>query len=220
MTARSRARLALAAVAVAALGAGVVACSGDDDAGDGTTTTAAGTSESTGSTAAGNEVRTYQTPDGDVVVTFDGKLPAGWPTDLRLPDGTTTAGTGALTGATSPFRIAAFRTTMSPEDAFKFFTGDKGFGATDVASVGTGADFVGTAHLAEPDGSITVRNADGGTIIVITLPGDGTTPTTTAAPGASTSTTVRSGSTSSVPGTSSGSPSSSTPTTLVSGGPA
>ena len=179
MTWRGRVAVVMVVAAMTAGSLGV--CSDDDDREGGATTT-----------AAVDRDRTITTPDGQVTLSLDGELPANWPADVPLPQGSTVAGSGSLSGGTAPARIAVFRTAASPSDAWRSYTSNTDLRTANPSSVGTGSAFVGTVELISPLAArVTVVPGDDGSYVIVTVPGSGAPDeTTTTAGTASTTSTV------------------------------
>jgi hypothetical protein len=186
---RATAALVVAGLAVlAALGS----CSGHDDPSSSTATTTATAG------APGRSGRSVTTPDGQVSLTLDGRLPTGWPSGIPIPPGSTPAGSGVLQGSSADVSIGVLTTTSTPRQVLAFYSG-AGRASGPASAVGSGRSFVGTVGLATPPGRVTVVPGGDGSYVIVTLPARGTGGTSTTAGTASTSSTVPSGS--SVPST-------------------
>src|SRR4051794_32702828 len=104
-----RARIATAsAPAVIGLMAGAtVGCSSSD------TSTPATTSTSTTTTTASNRTVAFDTPDGQVSVSLDGKLPPNWPTAFPVAPGATPAGSGSLGNSDKTVMVGVYSVSGS-----------------------------------------------------------------------------------------------------------
>lgn len=189
-----------AAAAAAVLALGAAACSSNDSA----TTTTEG-SESTTTTTTLPQSFQVATPDGQVSLSLDGKLPPGWPRDFPVPASAEPAGSGSLGNADTAVRVGVYRTDEGGEETLDFYTQDQDLATTGRTAAGVGESFVGRLSLTSPyTGTINVVSHQGTTYLVITLKGDTTasTTSTTGPGGASTSAPAASATTTSVaPGT-------------------
>jgi hypothetical protein len=110
------------------------------------------------------------TPDGQVTLSLDGKLPPNWPAAFPVPTGATPAGSGSLVGSNQGVMVGVFSTTGSASDAFSFYTTDSGLTTSDAKSVGVGSAYVGSLKFTAPfTGSVTVVSHDGNTYIVVVI---------------------------------------------------
>lgn len=168
---------------------GATACS--DNSSDSASKTTTTRKEATTTTRAKNfEV---STPDGQVSLSLDGKLPSGWPTSFPVPDKAEPAGSGSLAGSTSGYLVAVYTTTQSGKDTYDFYTGQTALQPTDQKSIGS-TSFLGTMKIASPDtGSITVTEVSGTTYIVVLLKTSGTSTSTTTATSTTAPTTTTAG---------------------------
>jgi hypothetical protein len=161
MTIRTVAASALLAV----LPVAAVACSGEDSASTSTTTTT--------TTAVRNFA--VATPQGQVSLSLDGKLPPGWPEDFPVPRSAEPAGSGSLGGTDSTVRVAVYTTTGSGQDTLDFYVDNPDLQVGPPSGAGSGQGFVGSADLLSPfAGGVTVLSRDGEGYLVVTLTeGDG-----------------------------------------------
>lgn len=164
-----RSRSLVAAVAltsVLALGTVATACGSDSNTAS-TTTTAAPSSSGTAPKSF-----SVSTPQGDVSLSLDGKLPPSWPSSFPVPSGAEPAGSGSLAKSESGVQIAVFSTSQSGADAFSFYSQNSSLSPSNVKSTGVGNAFVGTLTLGGSwDGSVTVAGSGGTTYIVVVLTG-------------------------------------------------
>jgi hypothetical protein len=140
-------------------------------AGCGSSTTTGGTSPSPTSTQSSTS-RSFQvtTPDGQVSVSLDGKLPPNWPSGFPVPSDAEVAGSGSLGGAGSAGLVAVYRTSSAPQSTFSFYTSSSELTTTGATSVGAGQSFAGSLKVTAPyKGSVTVLAHSGTTYIVIVL---------------------------------------------------
>jgi hypothetical protein len=116
--------------------------------------------------------RSFQiaTPDGQVSVSLDGRLPPNWPSGFPVPRGATAAGSGSLGGGTSTGLVAVYSTSASAADTFAYYTSNAALTTTGARSVGVGDSFVGSVRVTAPyAASVTVAARSGTTYIVIVL---------------------------------------------------
>lgn len=161
-----------------------------------TSSTTATTTTSTTTTAA-NKSMAVDTPDGQVSLSLDGKLPPNWPSGFPVPNGATPAGSGSLGGTSSTTMVAVYTASGSAEDAFNFYKNNSSLTVSDTSSAGVGKAFVGKLKLGgQYDGSVSVVGRDTNLIVVVLKsPGagsNGTVPGTTpgSTPGTTKGTTV------------------------------
>ena len=131
-------------------------------------------------------VKNFQlaTPNGQVSLSLDGRLPPNWPGQFPIPSGTRAAGSGSLGGSASAVLVAVYTTSMSAPDAFAFYTDNTRLTTSGHRSVGAGAQYVGSATITAPyTGSVTVVSHSGTTQIVIALRSPASSPS--ASPAAS-----------------------------------
>ena len=107
----------------------VGACS--SDGGDATTTT-----EKVTTTSTAPKDLSVSTPEGDVSLSLDGKLPSDWPKDFPTPDRTEVAGSGSLAGNDSGVMVGVYTTKESGQDAFDFYAKDDSLQPTNSKSAG------------------------------------------------------------------------------------
>lgn len=135
--------------------------------------TAATTTSTT--TTAKSQSFAVDTPDGQVSLSLDGKLPPNWPSAFPVPDGATPAGSGSVGGKTSGTLVAVYSTSQKAEDAYNFYKQDGTLNAADPSQAGIGNAFVGKMAISgEYDGSITVVGRNDNTYIVVVLKTGGT----------------------------------------------
>lgn len=165
-----------AAAAAAALVLGAAACSSES-----ATTT---TTEPVSSTTRPQSFQ-VETPEGQVSLSLDGKLPLGWPGGFPVPESAEPAGSGSLGGSDKAVRVGVFTTNESGESTLDFYTQDQSLQTTGRHAAGVGENFVGRLTLTSPyTGSVNVASRQGSTYLVIVLQGDTTASTTsTTAPG-------------------------------------
>jgi hypothetical protein len=122
------------------------------------------------------------TPNGQVTVSINGKLPPNWPSGFPVPSGTHVAGSGSVAGSSSATSIAAYTTSQSPSDAFTFYESNSKLTTSGGNSVGVGSHFIGAMKITAPyTGSVTVVAHSGATYIVVVL----TSSSSSASPAAS-----------------------------------
>jgi len=110
------------------------------------------------------------TPDGQVSVSLDGKLPPNWPGAFPVPPGAEVAGSGSLGGSASTGQVAVYSTSTSPQDTFTYYKSNSSLTVADAKSVGAGASFVGSMKITSPyTGSVTVLARNAGTYFVVVL---------------------------------------------------
>lgn len=167
-----RVRMGLAAVAVATVALG--ACSSDDSS-DTTTTEKVTTTASESS-----KDLSVSTPEGEVSLSLDGKLPDDWPSDFPTPDKTDVAGSGSLGSSDKGVMVGVYTTKESGKDAFDFYAKDDSLNPTNAKSAGLGSGFLGSVEISgDYDGSVTVAGLNDTNYIVVVLNTDGTSTTTT-----------------------------------------
>lgn len=173
---------AIAAAAVLALGAS--ACSSNNSS----STTTEQTSTTTGVTLPQNF--SVSTPEGQVSLSLDGKLPPGWPNNFPLPDNTEAAGSGSLGGSDNTVRVGVYRTSQSGEQTLDFYSQNQSLETSGRSGAGIGDNYAGRLNLTSPySGSVNVLSIQGTTYMVVVLKGDTNASTTsTTAPGATSTT--------------------------------
>ncbi len=168
--------LVLGAVAVVGLGVG---CSSTDSSAPATTTT---TSTTTAPSA--NKTFAVDTPDGQVSLSLDGKLPPNWPSTFPVPSDATAAGSGSLGNTSKTVLVAVYTVKGSAADAFSFYRSNSSLTVSDASSFGVGNAYVGKMKLSGTyTGSVSVvgRNETTYAVIVLENPdgsSSGTTPAT------------------------------------------
>ena len=143
----------------------LAACGGDDSESSSNTTT---TCRSTH--------LDVETPDGQVSLALNGKLPPGWPSDFPIPKGASPAGSGSLVNSEKGVRIGVYTTSQAPADAFDFYKSNDALNVTASASAGTGDKYVGTIQFdGSPPGNVTIVSSGNNTYIVVTLESESST---------------------------------------------
>jgi hypothetical protein len=176
--------MAAGALTVTVLAMG--ACS--SDSGDATTTT---TTEKVTTTSEAPKDLSVSTPEGEVSLSLDGKLPSDWPEDFPTPDRTEVAGSGALAGKDSGVMVGVYTTKESGQDAFDFYAKDDSLQPTNPKSAGIGSGFLGSVDIGgDYDGSVTVAGVSDTIYIVVVLNTDGAGSTSSSTTTASTTTTT------------------------------
>ena len=135
-------------------------------------TTSASPAATTASPTPRITARNFQvsTPNGQVSLSLDGKLPPNWPSQFPVPAGAMVAGSGSLGGSSSATLVAVYTTSESPSDAFAFYTNNSKLTTSGQRSVGAGANYAGRAKITAPyTGSVTVVSHSGTTYIVTVL---------------------------------------------------
>ena len=135
-------------------------------------TTSASPAATTASPTPRITARNFQvsTPNGQVSLSLDGKLPPNWPSQFPVPAGAMVAGSGSLGGSSSATLVAVYTTSESPSDAFAFYKDNSKLTTSGERSVSAGATYVGRAKITAPyTGSVTVLSHSGTTYIVIVL---------------------------------------------------
>jgi hypothetical protein len=130
-------------------------------------------SSSTSSQSTTTTSKSFQvtTPDGQVSLSLDGKLPPNWPSNFPVPSGAEAAGSGSLGGSSSTVIVGVYTTSKSAPDTFSYYTSNpKGWTTSGAKSVGSGSNYVGSAEITAPQtGSVTVVQHDSTTYIVAVL---------------------------------------------------
>jgi len=164
------------------LAAAAVGCSSSSKKSTSTTT----------STSGGNKTFQIQTPEGQVSLSLDGKLPPNWPTEFPVAPGASPAGSGSLGNTSKTTLVGVYTTTGSAEDAFNFYKSTSAYDVDSSSSAGIGSAFVGSVEFSGSyKGSATIASLSGTTYIVIVLETGGTNSTTTTnTTGVTTTTTV------------------------------
>ena len=145
----------------------------------------------TTSTSGGSKTFQIQTPEGQVSLSLDGKLPPNWPSEFPVAPGASPAGSGSLGNTSTTTLVGVYSTTGSAEDAFNFYKSTSAYDVDSSSSAGIGSAFVGSVEFSGSyRGSATIASLSGTTYIVIVLQTGGTNSTTTTTTGATTTTTV------------------------------
>ena len=153
----------------------LVAAAGCSSSSSSTASPATTTASPATTTATPTPARTAQnfqvsTPNGQVSLSLDGKLPPNWPSEFPVPSGAKVAGSGSLGGSSSATLVGAYTTSESPSDAFAFYKDNSKLTTSGGKSVGAGAQYIGRVKITAPyTGSVTVVSHSGTTYIVIVL---------------------------------------------------
>ena len=140
------------------------------DYGQPATTTPPATTTATPAPAKTAQNFQVSTPNGQVSLSLDGKLPSNWPSDFPVPSGAKVAGSGSLGGSSSATLVGVYTTSESPSDAFAFYKDNSKLTTSGEKSVGVGAHYLGRAKITAPyTGSVTVVSHSGTTYIVTVL---------------------------------------------------
>jgi len=152
----------------------LAACGGDDSSSSSNTTS-----------TVSNTHFDVETPDGQVSLALNGKLPPGWPSDFPVPDGASPAGSGSFVDtAKGGARIGVYQTSHSPDDTFNFYKSNDSLTIIASGSAGSGDNYVGTIQFGgSSPGNVTIvsrkKNSETKTYIVATLKSQSSTTTTT-----------------------------------------
>ena len=168
--------------------AAAAGCSGSSSSTASPATTTASPATTTATPTPARTAQNFQvsTPNGQVSLSLDGKLPPNWPGEFPVPSGATVAGSGSLGGSSSATLVGVYTTSESPSDAFAFYKDNSKLTTSGEKSVGAGAHFVGRAKITAPyTGSVTVVSHSGTTYIVIVLTSSPRSPSASASPTAS-----------------------------------
>ena len=139
----------------------------------------AGCGSSPSSSGQQSSSKTFEvtTPDGQVSVSLDGKLPPNWPSDFPIPAGADVAGSGSLGGSASTAMVAVYTTSKAAPETFEYYKSNPDVSSTSARSVGTGNHFVGRLQVTAPhNGSVTVVDRSGKTYIIVVLKSPRATP--------------------------------------------
>jgi hypothetical protein len=163
------------------LAAAAVGCSSSSKKSTSTTT----------STSSGSKSFQIQTPEGQVSLSLDGKLPPNWPSEFPVAPGASPAGSGSLGNTSKTTLVGVYSTTGSAQDAFNFYKSTSAYTVDSSSSAGIGSAFVGSVEFSGSyQGSATIASLSGTTYIVIVLETGGASSTTTTTTGGTTTTTV------------------------------
>ena len=144
-------------------------CGGDDSASTANTTS-----------TLSNTHLNVETPDGQVSLALNGKLPPGWPSDFPIPKGASPTGSGSLVNGEEGVRIGVYTTSQAPADAFDFYKSNDALTVTASASAGTGDKYFVTIQFGDSSpGNVTIVSSGSDTFIVVTLESESSTTTTT-----------------------------------------
>ncbi len=178
-------RRSIIVAAVVAVAVVITGCSKSDSS---TTTTEK--TKGSDSVSSGDKSFAVDTPDGQVSLSLNGKLPPNWPSSFPAPKDSKVAGSGSVAGSESGYKVAVYSTRQSGQDVFDSYKSQTSLYPTDVKSVQPGGLFLGSMKISgSQDGTITVTERDGNTYVIVVLSGGGGS--------ASTTTTAKSGSTAS-----------------------
>ena len=120
------------------------------------------------------------TPDGQVSLSLDGKLPPSWPSGFPVAPNTKKAGSGSLGDTSKTVLIGVYTATGQPEDVYSFYQSNSSYTVDNATSAGAGSAFVGTVEFSGAyTGNTTVLSNGGTTYVIVTLETAGTTPTST-----------------------------------------
>ena len=137
-------------------------------------------SSSTSSQSTTTVSKSFQvtTPEGQVSVSLDGKLPPNWPSSFPVPSGAKVAGSGSLGGSSSTAMVGVYTTSQSAPSTYSYYTTNAGLTTSGGKTVGAGSTYVGSANITAPyTGSVTVLQHDSTTYSVIVLTSSGTSTT-------------------------------------------
>jgi hypothetical protein len=133
-------------------------------------------------TGNGNSNVEVSTPEGQVSLSLNGKLPPDWPSNTPVPPGARPAGSASLVGNSHGIEAGVYRSRQSPEQVYNYYTSDSSITTTSKSAVGSGSNFVGRVSITAPiTANITIVPYQHGSLIVIVIPGGhgpSTTPTT------------------------------------------
>ena len=152
--------------------AAAAGCSSSSSSTASPATTAASPATTAASPAPARTTQNFHvsTPNGQVSLSLDGKLPPDWPSQFPVPEGAKVAGSGSLGGSSSATLVGAYTTSAPPSDTFAFYTGNSKLTTSGQKSAGTGSRYVGQAKITAPyTGSVTVVSHSGTTYIIIVL---------------------------------------------------
>jgi len=144
-----------------------------------TTSTSPAATSSPATTAATKNFQ-VSTPDGQVSLSLDGKLPPNWPSDFPVPRDATAVGSGSLGGSSSTTSVAVYSTSQSASDVLAFYTGNSKLTTASSSLIGSGSNLVGSVKITDPyTAGVTSLSRGDQTYLIITLKAS-TTGTTTA----------------------------------------
>jgi hypothetical protein len=144
-------------------------CSDSSDSSSPTTTTVP-------TEAKGFEV---ETPQGQVSLSLDGKLPPRWPAKFPVAPHTKRAGSGSGGGTSQTVLVGVYSTTDTPEHTYSFYRSTDAYNVDSSSTIGTGSAFAGTAKFSgRYSGTVTVVSRDEKTYVVVVLESGGTGTTT------------------------------------------
>lgn len=133
-------------------------------------------------TGNGNTNIEVSTPEGQVSVSLNGKLPPNWPSNTPVPPGAHLAGSASLVGKSNGIKAGVYRSGQSPQQVYEYYTSESSITTTSKSAVGSGSNFVGRVSITAPiTANITIVPYQHGSLIVIVIPGGhgpSTTPTT------------------------------------------
>lgn len=143
--------------AAAAIAVGASACSSNSTSSPSSTTTSPRSFEIT-------------TPNGQISVSLDGKLPPNWPSSFPTPSGTKPAGSGSLGGGSTTHLVAIYSSTSTPADVIAFYTSDTKLTTSGETSIGSGSSAVVSVEITAPyTGQLTALSKGNATYLVVNL---------------------------------------------------
>jgi hypothetical protein len=130
------------------------------------------------------------TPDGQAVLSLNGDLPAGWPSDFPVPDNADVAGSGSLSNSSDAGMVAVYTVSGDASATYDFYKKNTAFTVTSSSSAGIASAFVGTVQFEGAfNGSATLAGRNAKTYLAIVLK-TSTQATTTTGVGETTTTAV------------------------------
>jgi hypothetical protein len=124
----------------------------------------------TSTTEEANKSFEITTADGQISLSLDGNLPPGWPDTFPVPDGASPAGSGSFVNGGSGKMVGVFTGSLSPQDAYDFYTASTAYTVDDSKTVGAGSAYVGTVQFSGTyEGRVTILSKGGSTTIVIVI---------------------------------------------------
>jgi hypothetical protein len=136
---------------------------------------------STTTTAKKDSSKSFEitTPDGQVSISLDGKLPPGWPAGFPVPSGATPSGSGSLGGSSKTVMVGVFTSTNTPDSDYNFYKSSSDVTVESASSLGSGDKFVGSLKLSGTyAGRVTTIGYSGTNYIIVILDSSGTSDTT------------------------------------------
>lgn len=133
-------------------------------------------------TGNGNTEFEVSTPQGQVSLSLNGKLPPNWPANAPVPPGAHPAGSASLVGKSNGIKAGVYRSRQAPAQVYNYYTSQPSITTTSKSAVGSGSNFVGRVSITVPiSANITIVPYQHGSLIVMVIPGGhgpSTTPTT------------------------------------------